>query len=216
MAVVFQGLPHSCSLFPVACSVVSAFVCLAIHIRERFLHSPSLQLSLPASEMHFDICCIVGVSSIVTSWIVSECSCIYMCLHILPVHVVVHLKCKKKMHPFGVGTSVHVLGCDRSMAVLVGVFRGQLPVLGPLLLVSLSKPRRTCSLCWVLQEFKVYTVGIQWLLLRSSKYSVTPNSRMMEVLSIPALHSDSLSWELGLLSGGGVMDATGIKPSCTQ
>ena len=53
--------------------------------------------------------------------------------------------------PFGVGTSVCALKCDRSMAVSVGVFRGQPSVPGPLLLVccntSLSKPRRICSLC---------------------------------------------------------------------
>ena len=40
----------------------------------------------------------------------------------------------------------------------------------------------------------------------------------MEVLSIPAVHSDSLGMvitELGLLSGAGVMDSTG-RQSCTQ
>ena len=54
------------------------------------------------------------------------------------------------------------------------------------------------------------SVWEQWLLRGSG-------SGRMEVLSIPAVHLDSLGMVMrSLLSGVGVMDATGIRPSCTQ
>ena len=57
MAVMFQGLLFPSSLCSIVLSVVSAFVCLDIHIWERYLEfcSLALQISLPGSEMHFDI-----------------------------------------------------------------------------------------------------------------------------------------------------------------
>ena len=54
-----------------------------------------------------------------------------------------------------------------------------------------------------------------WLLFGRSGCSVTLGSGNMEVLSIRTPWGQ-LSWELGLLSGGGVMDATGIRQSYTQ
>ena len=48
---------------------------------------------------------------------------------------------------------------------------------------------------------------------------MSPGSGRVEVLNISAVHSDSLvwlSWELGLLSSGGILDATAIRLSCTQ
>ena len=48
---------------------------------------------------------------------------------------------------------------------------------------------------------------------------MAPGSGRMEVLNISAVHLDSLgrlSWELGLLSNGGILDATAIRLSCTQ
>ena len=42
----------------------------------------------------------------------------------------------QKSDPFGAGTSVSALRCNKCMAVLIGVFSGQPPLRGPLL----SKP----------------------------------------------------------------------------
>ena len=38
----------------------------------------------------------------------------------------------QKSDPFGAGTSVPALRCNKCMAVLIGVFRGQPPLPGPL------------------------------------------------------------------------------------
>ena len=45
---------------------------------------------------------------------------------------------------------------------------------------------------------------------------MTPNSRMMAFMQYIQTPWERLSQESSLLSSGGVMDATGIKPSCTQ
>ena len=81
--------------------------------------------------------------------------------------------------------------------------------------LTLSKPRQICSLSRGSGSqcsghgLSLEAVAALWL----------QGSGRMEVLSIPAVHSDSLGAViigLGLLSGGGVIDAAGIRPSFTQ
>ena len=81
----------------------------------------------------------------------------------------------------------HIAGTQPDiMDVLVVVFTGQPPVPGPLLL-WLSKSRQISGCSGGLGS-----VQLAWLLIGSSGCSVASGSCRMEVLSISAVHSDSL------------------------